>query len=172
MWIKFNTAGMKWKLRIVGYKPSEEGDHFCHVDFSFVFEGCIRYVKSSQSILENYEVETLEWKIDRLLSGEMLKQESFMCVEPDFGFEFYPSYDQRENPSCIYVKPGHEMTPIFMDFQVYLSYEGIATGNYFSTSLDREEMKIFRDYLRLIMGKTDRNNEEIQRYMRMGYIFE
>lgn len=59
-------------------------------------------------------------------------------------------------------------TPI-MEWKVNLWSEGL-TCNYFSTTFDKDEMRVLRDYLRLVIGKANIDNDDIKEHIEAGLI--
>ncbi len=49
---------------------------------------------------------------------------------------------------------------------------GVMTDNYFLTSFGESEARVLRDYLRLVIGKIDKNSAEIQEYIKAGLIWD
>lgn len=99
----------------------------------------------------------------------MKERETLAFIEPDFEFEFHPSYNLVESGEYFYAAPGHEMSVAIVEWKVNL-WSGGLTDNYFSTSLNKAEMRVFRDYLRLVMGKLDKDSIEIQEHINAGLI--
>jgi hypothetical protein len=90
-------------------------------------------------------------------------------IEPDFEFDFCPSNNKVKPDEYTYAVSKHEISLAIVEWKVNLWCEGL-TDNYFSTSLDKEECKVLRDYLRLVMGKLDKDSIEIQEYVKAGFI--
>ena len=174
MWLKLDLEGMKVQLQIKGYEPSSR-DHWdfqwCKVDFTFVFPGCLNYMKQDDEVLLSCEVEELEAKLDDFINDKIIKSETLEFIEPDFVFEFQPGYNMEEAGVCSYAAPGHEMSAAFMVWKVRLWQDGL-TDNYFSTTLEKEDMRILRDYLRLVVGKLGKDSIEIRELVAKGIIGE
>lgn len=174
MWLKLDLEGMKVQLQIKGYEPSSR-DHWdfqwCKVDFTFVFPGCLNYMKQDDEVLLSCEVEELEAKLDDFINDKIIKSETLEFIEPDFVFEFQPGYNMVEAGVCSYAAPGHEMSAAFMVWKVRLWQDGL-TDNYFSTTLEKEDMRILRDYLRLVVGKLGKDSIEIRELVAKGIIGE
>lgn len=172
MWLKLDLEGMKVQLQIKGYQPSSRDYwdfQWCKVDFVFVFPGCINYTKQDDEVLLSCEVEELESKLDDFINDKIIKSETLEFIEPDFVFEFQPSYNMVEAGVCSYAAPGHEMSAAIMVWKVHL-WQGGLTDNYFSTTLGKEDMKNLRDYLRLVMGKLSKDSIEIRELVGKGMI--
>lgn len=172
MWLKLNLNGMEIELQIKGYQPSncENWDNqWCNVDFSFKFHNSINYSGTGEIML-SCEVEELERKIDDFINDRIPKREIFELIEPDFVFDFKPSYNLVEFGECLYASPGHEMSVPIMEWKVNL-WNGGLTDNYFSTTFDKNDLTILRDYLKLIIGKFDKSDDEITAYFSAGVIY-
>lgn len=172
MWLKLDLKGMKIELQIKGYLPSDRENwdyQWCDVDFSFVFRGCIDYSRMDDEIILSCEVEELERKINDFIHNKITKRETLELIEPDFVFDFIPSYNMVESGEYTNVAPGHEMSTAIMEWKVNL-WNGGLTDNYFSTALDKDDLRVLRDYLRLIMGKLDKDSDEIKAYANAGLI--
>jgi len=115
------------------------------------------------------EIEELENNINALLSGKIKKTERMELTEPDFEFVFYPKCYAQEGESGISVMPKQEIADISMEWEVHLWDDGL-TANRFITVLDRQDMIILRDYLRLVMGSLNAESMEIQELIKSGKI--
>ena len=172
MWLRLDLEGMKVQLQIKGYQPSSRDYwdfQWCKVDFAFAFPECINYTKQDDEVLLSCEVEELEAKLDDFINDKIIKSETLEFIEPDFVFELRPGYNKVEAGVCSYAAPGHEMSAAFMAWKVRLWQDGL-TDNYFSTTLDKEDMRILRDYLRLVMGKLSKDCIEIRELVAKGMI--
>ena len=63
------------------------------------------------------------------------------------------------------------MSAAIMEWKVRLWQDGL-TDNYFSTILEKEYMRILRDYLRLVVGKLGKDSIEIRELVAKGIIGE
>lgn len=172
MWLKLDLEGMKIELNIKGYQPSdnESWDYqWCDVDFSFMFPDCINYSKQDDEVMLSCEIETLESKIDDFINDRIKEKETLEFIEPDFAFEFTPSYNKVESGEYSYAAPGHEMSTPIMEWKVNL-WSGGLTCNYFSTTFDKDEIRVFRDYLRLVTEKANIDNDDIKEHIKAGLI--
>ena len=57
-----------------------------------------------------------------------------------------------------------------MEWKINL-WDGGLTDNYFSTTFDKNDLRVLRDYLRLVIGKLDKNSPEIKKYVDSGLIY-
>ena len=135
----------------------------------FTFFNCIDYSKSWDPVLLACEIEELENNVNALLSGKIKKTERMELTEPDFEFVFYPKCYAQEGESGISVMPKQEIADISMEWEVHLWDDGL-TANRFITVLDRQDMIILRDYLRLVMGSLNAESMEIQELIKSGKI--
>lgn len=115
------------------------------------------------------EIEELENNINALLSGKIKKTERMELIEPDFEFVFYPKCYAQEGENGISVMPKQEIADISIEWEVHLWDDGL-TANRFITVLDRQDMIILRDYLRLVMGSLNAESMEIQELIKSGKI--
>ena len=172
MWLKLDLEEMKLALQIKDYQlsnSSNEDNRWCKVDFSFSFPDCLHYSKQDEEVMLSSEVEELESYSDYFLNNKIQESKRLELVEPDFVFEFSPSYGMvgwGENP---HATPRYEMTSVIMDWKVSLWNQGL-TDHYFSTTLRKDDMCILRDYLRLVMGKVDKDSDEIKEHVENGVI--
>lgn len=172
MWLKLDLEGMKLELQIKGYQPSNienRNDQWCKVDFSFRFQECINYSRQDDEVFLSCEIETLESKLDDFIEDKIKEKETLDFLEPDFEFVFFPNYNKGESGASTYAAPEHEMSVAIVEWKVNLWCHGL-TDNYFSNSLVKEECIVFRDYLRLVMGKLNKNSIVIQEYAKAGFI--
>lgn len=133
------------------------------------FFNCIDYSKSWDPVFLACEIEELENNINALLSGKIKKTERMDLTEPDFEFVFYPKCYIQEGENGISVMPKQEIADISMEWEVHLWDDGL-TANRFITVLDRQDMIILRDYLRLVMGSLNAESMEIQELIKSGKI--
>lgn len=172
MWLNLDLEGMKIELNIKGYQPSDRvcwDCQWCNVDFLFVFSDCIKYSRKDDEVMLSCEIETLESMIDDFINDRTKEKETLELIEPDFVFVFIPSYNKVKSEEYSYVTSGHETSAAMMEWKVNL-WSGGLTCNYFSTTLDKDEMRIMRDYLRLVIGKTNIESDDIKEHIESGVI--
>lgn len=172
MWLKLDLKGMRIDLQIKRYQPfgGENWDcQWCDVDCSFDFPGCISYSMHDAEVLLSCEIDTLESKLDAFINDRIKEKEMLSFIEPDFEFDFFPSYNMVEAGELEYAPPGHEMSAAIVEWKVNLWSDRL-TKNYFSTTLYKNDVRVLRDYLRLVIGKFDKNGTEIQEYFKAGLI--
>lgn len=172
MWLKLDSEGMKIELQINNYELSNKedwDDQRCAVDFAFKFPECIDYVRNHNGIILSCEVEMLEEKINNFLHNKILNGEVIELLEPDFVFELLPRIDAIGTGVCRGVTSENKLSTPLMKWKVNL-WNGGLTDNYFSTTLGEKDLRIFRDYLRLVMGTMDVNGEKIKAYIKAEYI--
>lgn len=172
MWLKLELEGVKIELQIKVYQPSnrESWDYqWCDVDFSFIFPGCIDYARTDDEVMLSCEVEELERKINDLINGKLTERETVELIEPDFIFVFIPSYNMVEAGEYTYADPGCEMSAAVMEWKINLWNDGL-TDNCFSITFDIDDLRVFRDYLSLVMRKLDKTSPEIKKHIDDGKI--
>ncbi|MDD6709117.1 MAG: hypothetical protein PUE26_03060 [Ruminococcus sp.] len=168
MWLKLNLEGMKINIQIRNYEKSDKDKwdmQYCKVDFSFIFRNIINY-KNSSEILFSCEIEELKDKLDDLLNDRITKEFELEFIEPDFMFLFSPktSINKEDKTNYIILEP-------YLEWKVKLWNDGL-TSNYFSTTLDVDNIKALRCYLSLIMGTVTTDDKEVIKYMNKGIIIE
>lgn len=173
MWLKLNLEGMKINIQIRNYEKSDKDIwdmQYCKVDFSFIFRDIINYENSSE-ILLSCEIEKLKEKLDDLLNDRIAKEFELEFIEPDFMFHFslkikkeIYTINQEDTPKYFTTKP-------YLEWKINLWNDGL-TSNYFSTTLDIDDIKALRCYLSLIMGTITTDDKEVIKYMNKGIITE
>lgn len=168
MWLKLNLEGMKINIQIRNYEKSDKDKwdmQYCKVDFSFIFRNIINY-KNSSEILFSCEIEELKDKLDDLLNDRITKEFELEFIEPDFMFLFSPetSINKEDKTNYIILEP-------YLEWKVKLWNDGL-TSNYFSTTLDVDNIKALRCYLSLIMGTVTTDDKEVIKYMNKGIIIK
>ena len=173
MWFKLSINGLEFEFQIKNYVPSSEGSwdiQWCDISFLFRFSDIIDISGRSQSML-SCEVENLESKIDDLINEKLSKRETLYTLESDFAFEFIPSCELNNDEYTLELSNQEEPYDGIMKWKVYLYDCYGLTNHYFSATLQRDDLKIFRDYLRLVMGKLNKNSPEIKNYVNSGIIY-
>lgn len=81
-------------------------------------------------------------------------------------FLFSPetSINKEDKTNYIILEP-------YLEWKVKLWNDGL-TSNYFSTTLDVDNIKVLRCYLSLIMGTVTTDDKEVIKYMNNGIIIE
>lgn len=174
MWFNLDLCGIKLNMRIKGYKPShkEEWDsQWCDVDFSFVGESWLEYQRDDDEVLLSCEVEELATLLDDLLNDKLSEVKTIECIEPDFNFILHPKRDLREDPKYTYIQKGYEIADIYMEMKIFFWYEGL-TDNHLSVTFDRTDIQYFKNYLFLITGKMNEDNQEIIDMFEKGVLYK
>lgn len=170
MWLKFDLDGMLFELNITNYMANQDYDgSWSKVSYNFKFKDVINYSINKTELLLNCEIDDLIKLTEELLNDELNDDVLYESKEEEFVFIFNPKYDIRNDPKLLFVKTGKEIIDISMEIQVYLSNDGL-TANYFSTTLNREEIEAFYLYLSLITRKIDIENEKIQKLIYSGIL--
>lgn len=172
MWLKLELCGMKLEFRVKGYQTSSKecwDYQWCDVDFAFRFLGCIDYSKQNDEVLLSCEIENLESEIDDFINNKIKEKKTMDFIEPDFKFEFRPSYNMVEAGEYVYITPEYKMSKGVVEWKVFLWDDGL-TDNYFSTILYKDDLRVLRDYLRLVIGKLNIDSFEIQEHIKAGLI--
>lgn len=149
MWFEIDASGIRVKLQIKGYKPTNKDNwdsEWCKCDCSFSSGNWLNYHKENDEVLLSAEVETLEKAFTKLLDNKFTEVTEICCIEPDFVFKLFPQTDLRSDPKYTYIRPGCEIQDIYLEWRVYF-WDGGLTDNYLTITLDREEIMTLRDYL-------------------------
>ena len=155
MWFEIDASGIKIKLQINGYRPTNEENLdsvWCNCDFLFSSGDWLNYHKENDEILLAGEVDELEENLSKLLDNKLLKTKELACIEPDFIFKLYPQTDLRHDPKYIYVQPGYEIQDIYLEWKIFFWHGGL-TDNYLTITLYRDEIVRLRDYLSAIIKR-------------------
>lgn len=152
MWFEIDASGIKIKLQINGYKPTNKENwdsEWCRCDFLFTSGDWLNYHKENDEVLLCSEIDELAETLTELLDNRILEEREMLCIEPDFIFKLYPETDSRDNPQYTYIQPGYEIQDIYLEWRIYFWYEG-HTDNYLTITFDRDKIESFRDYLVLV----------------------
>lgn len=155
MWFEINARGIKIKLQINGYKPTNRDNwdsEWCKCDFGFASGDWLNYHGKNDEVLLSSEVEELAEAFTELLDNKLLKVKEIICMEPDFVFKLYPQTDLTDNPKYTYIQPDYEIQDIYLEWKIYFWHEGL-TDNYLTVTLYREEIERLRDYLTLVITR-------------------
>jgi hypothetical protein len=155
MWFECDISGIKVKLQINGYKPTNEDNwdnNWCKCDFSFSSGVWLNYHKENDEVLLSSEVKYLAEAFTELLDNKLSEEKEITCMEPDFIFKLFPQTDLRNNPKYLYIRPGCEIQDIYIEWKIYFWNEGL-TDNYLTITLDRKEIACLRDYLSLVINR-------------------
>ena len=171
MWIKFDLQGMRFNLKIENYRPHQDVDgEWTKDSFEFKFQDIINYKKDNYEAILSCEIDDLIKYLDELLNDKMNEPKDYTCIEPDFEFVFSPKFDVRNDPNCLYAKPGTEIIDIDLQLKVNLWDDGL-TNNYFSTTFGREEIEQLYTYLKLIAHRIQITDDNVQQLIKNGIIY-
>ena len=155
MGIQIDANGIMIDFAASGYRKSNKDnwdDVWCKCDFSFRSDNWLNYKSVSNEVLLSCEIDELERSLTQLLDGEITEKKMIEPIEPDFKFILHPEEDLRNNPNYTYVRPGYEILDIYLEWRVYFWNEGL-TDNYLTVVFDRNDITMFRDYLRTVIKK-------------------
>ena len=170
MLLKLDIQCMELEMEITNYQSYGKGDRYellCDNEISFKYGEYINY-STKQGLLFSFEIENLEEKLSDFLGVKMKKREILNFIVPDFEFEFCPSHSMDEEECG---GSESEISEAAVKWKVKL-WCGVMTDNYFLTSFGESEARVLRDYLRLVIGKIDKNSAEIQEYIKAGLIWD
>ena len=149
MSFELDASGIKIKFEVLNFHSWTEenrNEEWCECGYRFFTPGRLNCYKDHDAIMECAEVEELEQALTALLEDRISEPQEIGFVEPDLVFELYPKKDKRDDPQYLYVKPGHEIQDIYLEWRVYFWNRGL-TKNYLSVTLYRSEIEDLRNYL-------------------------
>lgn len=155
MWLEMDVSGIKIKLQINSYKPTNketEDDTWCKCDYQFFSGDWLNYHKENDEVLLSGEVEALADGLTELLDNKISEAKEIVCIEPDFIFKLYPKTDLRDDPNYIYIRSGYEIQDIYCEWKLYF-WNGGRTENCLTITLYRKEIVSLRDYLLLVTNR-------------------
>lgn len=173
MWLKLDLDGIVFQIQISGYRPStiENWDsQWCRISLSLTSKNWLNYMIENDELLLTCEIETLAESLQKLLNDEFNDAKEIECIEPDFKFILHPKKDLGNNPRYIYVREGHEIEDISMEWVVLFWNDGL-TNNYLSMEFDRDDIEHLLNYLEMIMGSIDKQSETITEMINKGIIY-
>lgn len=118
MWFEIDASGIKIKLQINGYKPTNKENwdsEWCRCDFLFTSGDWLNYHKENDEVLLCSDIDELAETLTELLDNKILEEREILCIEPDFIFKLYPETDLRDNPQYTYIQPGYEIQDIYLE---------------------------------------------------------
>ena len=86
MWFEIDASGIRVKLQIKGYKPTDKDNwdsEWCKCDCSFSSGNWLNYHIENDEVLLSAEVETLEKAFTKLLDNKLTEVTEICCIEPD-----------------------------------------------------------------------------------------
>lgn len=173
MWLKLDIDGIIFQLQVRSYQPSttENWDsEWCRIGLSLASRNWLNYMIENDEVLLSCEVQVLTESLEKLLNDELNEISEIECIEPDFKFILHPKKDLRNDPRYIYVREGHEIEDISMEWVVLFWNDGL-TNNYLSMEFDRDDIEHLLNYLEMIMGSIDKQSETITEMINKGIIY-
>lgn len=175
MWLKLDADGMNIELRIRFYEPctnDNQNSQWCCVDANFQMDNYINYFITNDEILMCSEVEALEASLTDFINGKIKEEFSIECIEPYFEFKFNPSrkLTEKDKMRSLYYSSDLKTIEPFVEWRSII-WDDCPTGSFISTPLFMNNVIVLRDYLRLVMGKIDKNSDEITEYVNTGKIY-
>ena len=126
---------------------------------------------NNDETLLSCEVQTMAENLDKLLNDELNEILEMECIEPDFKFKLYPKKDLRNDPKSIYYKEGYEIDDISMEWIVYFWNDSL-TNNHLSLQFDKDDINHLYNYLNIVMGNIDNQDERVVRMVNEGVLYE
>lgn len=173
MWLKLDLMGVDFHLQISDYASTtnENWDSkWCITNLSIISGNWLNYMIENNEVLLSFEVKELAEKLEQLLNDRLNEIVEIECIEPDFKFILYPKTNMRNNPKYEYIQEGYEIEDIKMEWIVYF-WNGYLTNNYLSMEFDRDDIEYLSKYLNMIIGKIDKQSEEINEMVYRGLLY-
>ena len=162
-----NLGGIEFIFQIERYRQSsrERWDvEWCQVELSLQAGNWLNFQLGPTEAMLCTEVEELRDRIDDLLKSKLMEPMSIEFIEPDFEIHLYPETDCRTNPNVLYVRPGHELIDVNMDWVVqFWDDTGALTANRLLLSFDRKDLETLLCYLCFVTGVIDRDDALVQK---------
>ena len=109
------------------------------------------YLRNAE-LMTSAEVERLLNGLQKLLNDELKEKEGIGFYEPDLEFDLYPKMNLWDTGNYAYIKKGHEIQDIYVEFTINLTdREGTYTGQKYVIILDREEIEKIVKYMKKIV---------------------
>lgn len=174
MWLSLDLEGIGFRFRIRNYRQysAEEilnYENWTRIDLSLQAGEWLNYHVTNDEIMMTNEIEDLRDHLELLLTDGLTEEYRLELLEPDFVFALHPKEDVRNNPTIVYVRPGHEIVDIDVDMEIAFWHEGL-TANRLILSFDREEINALWLYLCMISGTIDKQDSSIQALSVSGYL--
>lgn len=173
MWLKLDLDGIIFQLQIRGYRPSTKenwDDNWCRVSLSLTSRNWLDYSIREDEVLLSAEIETLAEDLSKLLNDDFSEILETDCIEPDFRFKLHPKKDLRDDPKYTYVQEGYEIEDISMEWIISF-WDGGLTDNFLSLKFCRDDIKYLSNYLNIVMGEIDKQNEIINQMINKGVLY-
>lgn len=169
MWLKLDLEDIDFRFRISRY----EGKPWCKVDLKLKAQKWLNYNMVHREVLEYDDVERICDRIEGLLNNKFDKPKGISFAEPDLEFILYPSFDIRNNPDVLYIKPGSN-TILDVTMELIVSFwdeDGALTANQLKLVFDREDIEKLHCYLKYVAGRINEEDETLQKLMTEGIIY-
>ena len=173
MWLKLDLDGIIFQLQIRGYCPSTSEDwdsQWCSTSLSLASRNWLNYMLENNEVILASEVKSLAVSLEKLLNDGINEISEIECIEPDFKFILYPKKDLRNDPRYVYVREGHEIEDVSMEWIVSF-WNGGLTNNYLSMEFDRDDIEYLVQYLNMIIGNIDKQSEAITDMINKGLLY-
>ncbi len=143
------------KIRIKKGKSYTKDDYYCRwYDVSLNIKNkYFTYNETRECLLES-ELWEIYNNIDKCLNNKMNENKNLSFIEPDLEIELSKSNDENHIHLC--------------DFKVFINLEGVAGCDYYSFTLDDEDMIRFKDYIKNVLENKNHSDEE--QYKTYNYV--
>lgn len=173
MWLKLDIDGIDLHLQINDYSSWNKEDRdtkWCTISFSIISRNWLNYMIENDEVLLSFEVQELAENLELLLNDKLIEITEISCLEPDFEFRLKPKNDLRNNPSYKYIREDYEIVDIKMEWIVSF-WNGHLTNNYLSIEFARNDIENLSKYLNMVIGKIDKQSEEITEMINKGCLY-
>ncbi len=174
MWLKLDLDGIIVSLRIRQYVKTNKNNWdfaWCNVDFAFISEPWLNYVKEDDELLLSHEVDNLSIMLEKLLNNKLFAPAEFDCVEPDFCFKFNPKENMKINSDYECGGQDYKIEDVSLEWRIFFWLSGIITDSYLSVSLGRFDIECFLTYLKLVTGQLFESDAQVQKLIAQGIIY-
>ncbi len=143
------------KIRIKKGKSYTKDDYYCRwYDVSLNIKNkYFTYNETRECLLES-ELWEIYNNIDKCLNNKMNENKNLSFIEPDLEIELSKSDDENHIHLC--------------DFKIFINLEGVAGCDYYSFTLDDEDMIRFKDYIKNVLENKNHSDEE--QYKTYNYV--
>ncbi|MDO4775178.1 MAG: hypothetical protein Q4A10_05120 [Aerococcaceae bacterium] len=162
------------QLRINRYRRSSQetlDDVWCRVDFSLEVCQQLKYQLFNDESLKAAEVELLANQVEKLLNGELTKVQEMECIEPYFQFKFLPNLASINNSGSTGIQSDYQIVDNCMEWKTFFWNDGAPTNNYIAMTFYLDELVFLLNYLRLIMGRLDKESDTVKQMIQRGCLY-
>lgn len=146
-----NIDDTNFELGIFDYVRGENNDDNWANIIVKVKNRNFNYLRNAE-LMTSAEVERLLNGLQKLLNDELKEKEGIGFYEPDLEFDLYPRMNLWDTGDYAYIKEGHEIQDIHVEFTINLTdSEGTYTGQKYVMIFDRENIEKIVEYMKKVM---------------------